>query len=426
MTHAGAVSLRSVAPSVFLPSLLYGIGQGAVYPVIALSALQLGASPGVASLVVGALGVGQLLGDVPAGSLTTRVGERRAMLIATGMVFCTLLVCAFAPTVWVLGLAIGLTGAAGAVWQLARQAYLTEAMPIEMRARALSTLGGVQRMGTFVGPFLGAGAIHLGGIDSAYWVFIAAAGAGALLLIVLPDVAEGMTAGRSAAPIGLGSMLRAHRRVLRTLGIGTMMVGVVRQARVAVIPLWAEQLGLSSSTTALLFGLSSAVDMLLFYPAGKVMDRFGRVWVAVPCMLLMGAGLLAVPFTQGVLTLGLAAALMGLGNGMGSGLVMVLGADVSPREGRAAFLGVWRLASDLGNSGGPLVLGAVTAIATLATGVWVVGAAGLVGALAMYRWAPRRVGDDGDRQNAPAQPGSTDQVRPGPVAENPGRAVDSA
>jgi hypothetical protein len=99
---------------------------------------------------------------------------------------------------------------------------------------------------------------------------------------------------------------------------------------------------------------------------------------------------------------------------------------VSPREGRAAFLGVWRLASDLGNSGGPLVLGAVTAIATLATGVWVVGAAGLVGALAMYRWAPRRVGDDGDRQNAPARPGSADQVRPGPVAENPGRAVDSA
>jgi predicted MFS family arabinose efflux permease len=106
-------------------------------------------------------------------------------------------------------------------------------------------------------------------------------------------------------------------------------------------------------------------------------------------MLLMGGGLVAVPFTGGPMALGAAAMAMGLGNGMGSGLVMVLGADVSPREGRAAFLGVWRLASDVGNSGGPLVLGAVTAAASLASGVWVVGVAGLVGALAMYRWAPR-------------------------------------
>jgi hypothetical protein len=58
------LTLRSVAPSVYLPSLLYGIGQGAIAPVIALSALELGASVGVASLVVGAVGLGQLLADV--------------------------------------------------------------------------------------------------------------------------------------------------------------------------------------------------------------------------------------------------------------------------------------------------------------------------------------------------------------------------
>ena len=386
MTAAGTVSLRSVAPTVFAPALLYGLGQGAIAPVIALSALDLGASVGEASVVVGAVGLGHLLADVPAGTLTQKIGERRAMLLATLLVTAALVVCVVAPAVWVLGLAVGLTGVAGAVWQLAWQAYLTEAIDPAMRARALSTLGGVQRIGTFAGPFLGAGAMALGGTDAAYWVHIAAAVAGALLLLFLPDVPG---RGTSSPGIGLADVVRSHRSVLLTVGTAASFVGVVRAARLAVIPLWGESLGLSPATTAVIFGLSSAVDMLLFYPAGKVMDRFGRVWVAVPAMLLMGLGLIAVPFTSGVVTFALAAALMGLGNGMSSGLVMVLGADASPKAGRASFLGVFRLLADVGLGGGPLLLGGVAAVAGLATGVWVVGGVGLVGALAMWRWVPR-------------------------------------
>jgi MFS family permease len=401
VTSVGTVSLRAVAPAVYLPALLYGIGQGAIAPVIALSALDLGASVGVASLVVGALGVGQLLADVPAGALTVRIGERRAMLLATLLVGAALVVCVLAPTVWVLALAIGLTGAAGAVWQLARQAYLTEAIDPSMRARALSTLGGVHRIGTFAGPFLGAGAMAIGGTDAAYWTHIAAAALGASLLLFLPDVTGGGSAGPSSR-VGVWTVVREHRSVLLTQGTAVALVGVVRASRMAVIPLWGEVVGLSSSTTALVFGLSGAVDMLLFYPAGKVMDRYGRVWVAVPAMVLMGLGLIAVPFTSGVVTFSLVAALLGLGNGMSSGLVMVLGSDASPRAGRASFLGVWRLCADVGNGGGPLLLGGVAAVAGLASGIWVVGAAGLLGAAAMWRWVPRPVRGTPARVSGPA------------------------
>jgi MFS family permease len=403
MTATGTVSMRSVAPTVFLPAGLYGLGQGAIAPVIALSALDLGASAGAASVVVGAVGIGHLLGDIPAGALTQRIGERRAMLLATLLVSAALVVCVLAPAVWVLGLAIGLTGVAGAVWQLARQAYLTEAIVPDMRARALSTLGGVQRIGTFVGPFLGAGAMALGGTDAAYWVHIAAAAAGAGLLLFLPDV-PGSRSGRAQATVGVVDVVRSHRSVLLTLGTAASFVGVVRAARLAVIPLWGESLGLSPSTTALVFGLSSAVDMLLFYPAGKVMDRYGRIWVAVPAMLLMGLGLIAVPFTSGIVTFALAAVLMGLGNGMSSGLVMVLGADASPKAGRASFLGVFRLFADVGLGAGPLLLGGVAAAAGLVIGVWVVGGVGLVGAVAMWRWVPRRPRSAAVATSGPAVP----------------------
>ena len=45
-----------------------------------------------------------------------------------------------------------LLGAASSVYTLARQSYLTEIVPPEMRARALSTLGGTLRIGMFTGP----------------------------------------------------------------------------------------------------------------------------------------------------------------------------------------------------------------------------------------------------------------------------------
>ncbi|MGH8775631.1 MAG: MFS transporter [Jiangellaceae bacterium] len=77
------VSLWSIGPSVYLPSLLFGIGQGAITPVVALSARELGASVSAASLVVAVIGLGRIAGDLPAGVLAVRVGERKAMLLAT-------------------------------------------------------------------------------------------------------------------------------------------------------------------------------------------------------------------------------------------------------------------------------------------------------------------------------------------------------
>src|SRR3712207_7040917 len=49
---------------------------------------------------------------------------------------------------------------------------------------------------------------------------------------------------------------------------------------------------------------------------------------------------------------------MGVGNGLGAGLVLTMGANAAPRTGRPAFLSVWRLVSDLGNASGPLAVGA--------------------------------------------------------------------
>jgi len=54
-----------------------------------------------------------------------------------------------------------------------------------------------------------------------------------------------------------------------------------------------------------------------------------------------------------------AAALIGLGNGLGSGTMMTLGADLAPPGATGEFLGLWRLVGDVGGVGGPLAVGVV-------------------------------------------------------------------
>ena len=86
--------------------------------------------------------------------------------------------------------------------------------------------------------------------------------------------------------------LTGHCCVFLTLGIGVMLVSAVRASRQAIIPLWADHLLLAPSVASLIDGLAAGIDMLVFYPAGHVMDRKGRGWVAVPSMLIMGLALL--------------------------------------------------------------------------------------------------------------------------------------
>jgi MFS family permease len=383
-----ARSLLKIAPAVYLPALLYGIGQGAIAPVVALSATHLGASVAVAGLVVAAAGLGQVIGDIPAGALTNRIGERSAMLAATVLVSLALAACLVVPTVWGLAIAIGCTGLAGAVWGLARQAYLSEAVPIELRARALSTLGGVQRIGSFIGPFLGAGAMKFLGTDGAYWVHLVAALLACGVLLSLPDI-EGRTRGsRPVAAQSTWVVIRDHLPVLRTLGVGALLVGAVRASRQVVIPLWALHLGLDPQTTSIIFGLSGAVDMLLFYPAGSVMDRLGRKWVAVPSMFVLGLAHLLLPLTHTTVTLTLVALLMGIGNGLGAGVIMTLGADASPPVGRAQFLGAFRLFADTGNGAGPVLLAGATALLGLGPAIVIMAGTGWAAATAMHRWIP--------------------------------------
>ena len=400
-------SLRRIAVPAYGPSLLFGIGEGAILPVIPLSARELGASVPEAAFIVTLIGIGSLVSNIPASMITLHRGERWAIVAAAGWCALAMAVCAVTGHLGIFALGAFMVGMSQAVFNLARQSYLTEAVPVAYRARALSTLGGVMRIGMFIGPFVAAAAIHFFGVAAAYGVGVAAlvlAGAVAARMPDLPGEAaapggatSGTTSGTApgatpAAAPSLLSTLGDHGRVFATLGIGVMLVSAVRASRQAIIPLWADHLLLAPSVASLIYGLAGGIDMLVFYPAGQVMDRKGRGWVAVPSMLIMGLALLLMPLAQGAQSLLLAAGLLGFGNGIGSGLIMTLGADHAPRAGRAHFLGLWRLMSDIGATCGPALLSFLVATTSLAAGIAVTGGVALLAAGQLAWWIPRAGG----------------------------------
>jgi len=383
--------LRRLALPAFGPSLMFGLCEGAILPVLALSARALGASSAVAGLIVALVGLGSLLANLPAAQLTTRFGERRAMIGASVFALLALLLCIAARSVWLFGLAVFMVGLARAVFMLARQTFLIEVAPLHLRARAMSTLGGVHRIGMFVGPFLGAGFIHLFGLSGAYWAAVLVMAVTGALSLLVPDLGPRTqaAAGTAARPVLASTLLREHARSFLTLGIACALVAGIRACRQVVIPLWALHIGLDAATTSLIYGIMGAVDMLLFYPAGKVMDLHGRRAITLPSMLIMGASLLLVPFTTGFASLLAVSMVLGVGNGIGSGIILTTAADASPEVGRTQFIGVWRIITDLGGGGGPVLFSALTAVLSLAWGIVGVGATGFVAAWMFWRWMPR-------------------------------------
>ncbi|WP_457945928.1 MFS transporter [Pseudarthrobacter sp. alpha12b] len=388
-------SLRSIAVAAFGPTLLFGIGQGAILPVVALSARELGASVAVAALVVTLIGLGSWFFNLPASLVTLRFGERWSIVgaaVAAGLALAAAATSGLAPNgLWLLAVAMTVVGMSGAVFGLARQKYLTEAVPVGFRARALSTLGGVNRIGVFIGPFAGAAVMQFFGIAGAYWVGVVAMAAAALLSLTIPDLAtpEVPLGGNAGPQPTLRSVAVSHAGVFLSLGMGILLLSALRSSRQVVIPLWSDHLGMDATSASLIYGLSGAIDMLVFYPAGRLMDRKGRQWVAIPSTLLMGTALLLIPLTGSFVGLLLAALLIGFGNGISSGLVMTLGADFSPDRGRGQFLGLWRFMADAGSTGGPVLLSGVTAIASLGPGISATGILGFAAAAVFAVVIPR-------------------------------------
>jgi MFS family permease len=380
--------LSSFVLPFYVPAFIASTGAAMVMPVLPLYARSLGAGIAATGAIVAMFGLGSLLCNIPAGFAIGRFGKKRAMVFSLVAEVSVLIFAGLATNPLSLGIAVFALGGVHSVFFISRLSFFRELVPAAQRGRALALLGGEYRFGSFIGPVVGGFVAASLGYGSAF-IGHALASAVVLVCVVLwvpsdperqpaPDAEVG-TGLRFPSVSRIGAILRDNASIFLTAGSSIIILQLVRAGRQVIVPLWGDAIGLDVSQIGLVFGIMFAVETAIVYPAGIIMDRFGRKRAGVPCILILSASLTLLPFTHSFAGLVLVCVLSGLGNGMGSGINMTLSTDYAPTENPGEFLGVWRMVVESGSTLGPVLIGSIADIFTLGASPIVIAAIGLVG-----------------------------------------------
>lgn len=394
---AGGATLRGLVLPVFLPALIESAGVAAIFPFIPLLAVELGAGFAGAGATIALHGLGGMVIAVPAGLACTRLGEK-GIQVAAGVALAGCCagaaLTAAAPAFAALLLGIGCCHGA---WLLARLTWMSRAAPQRLRGRALATTGGVTRIGALIGPIAAGFIGDRFGLQAIFAVpVVLALVAAGLTLYLMPAFAPQQTgpagarqdgarqdgARRGGAAGEIWRELRGNRRILAAAGAPMVALAVLRASRRVIVPLWGVHIGLNVVEIGLVAGLTAGMEIVMFAPAGLVMDRLGRRYAAAPATVLLAVGLAATPLTQSFAALLVAGLIGAVGNGLGSGINMTYGADLAPAGRTGPFLGLWRLISDAGSVLGPTIAGALAAVLSLGGSALAAGVLGVAGGVA--------------------------------------------
>ncbi|GEM_PF-627479 len=431
--------LRALVPSIYAPTVLEAAGEAALLPVIPLLARHLGFSVPAAAALAMIAGIGAVLGPIPTGRVMMRVGARRA-IIASGIALAVSNVVALIVVGdglqghagpghrLALVLALVVMAATGQVWQLGRQSFLGTELPPELRARGMTTFGGMLRIGQVIGPLLGAVVVSLGHDAWVFGLFAVMTTTATVMVAVfmVPGEASGaappepaaaeraldeevekvaeatapVPAPDSTAQAGSRDTRGVLARMVR-VGLGVTPLVMGRINRPLIVPLLGDALALDASTISVIFGVAAVIEIFMFIPAGSIMDRRGRAAVAVPCSLIMGLGYVLLSVlapTIGTRSAGWALVallvpclLIAVGNGLGSGIVMTLGIDVSPERGRTRYLSWWNTVIGVGRLTAPLLVAGIALVAPVAAAGVVSGVLCLAGSGWLARVLPEVV-----------------------------------
>ncbi|MBL0313822.1 MAG: MFS transporter [Holophagaceae bacterium] len=145
---AKSLALFVVGLAFFTDMFLYYL----LVPLLPIYARELHLGQMRVGLLFGSYAIALVAVTLPLGSLADRVGRRRPMLIGLLALGATTLLFLFAKNYWLLVLARGLQGAAGAATWIPGMALLADHFPREQRGKAMGTAFACANLGFLIGP----------------------------------------------------------------------------------------------------------------------------------------------------------------------------------------------------------------------------------------------------------------------------------
>jgi MFS family permease len=398
--------------AVYLPTALLAVAQGVLLLTLPLYAADLGVGYMMISIITSAAAMGTLVTDVPAGVVLHRIGLRRSMLIGCALVVLGTISLTLDLTPGLIVTLRIIAGVGTALWSLSRHSFIAQTIPVARRGSAIALFGGINRIGLFGGPLVGGIIATAFGMNASFLVagFLGIVGWIAAAVFIPRDTHGDVRhrGGSSARWAVVRHTMRTNAADISAAGVAQVFGQVIRQGRQLLIPLiGAQQLGLNAAEIGTVLTVAALLAMARFMPAGFIMDRFGRKFTSVPSFAIMAMGIGLVPFAEGFAMLMGASVLIGLGNGLGSGSMMTLGADLAPPEATGEFLGIWRLIGDIGMVTGPLMVGAIAGALSLNGSAFALMAAGFVASLILaFLVKETRIAPEPEGEEARIQPTS--------------------
>lgn len=374
MAHApsSGVLSRQLVLSLYLPTVMLALGQSMVAPVIPGLTKSFGIGIDAASLVFVAYSAGVLVATFPAGYLMDKIGRRPVLLAGPLLTAVGSFMTPFSNSFYELLFWRFVVGAASQLWQQGRVLVIADSAPKDQRARQMQWMVGVTRTGQLFGPSFG------GFLAAGFGLWIPFAIHAALTIVAVTfaynTIQETAPSRRrkktedseEVKDEGWGPVIKYMLtfqivvflciQVLAQFCRGGQESGSLNLYAVYAYDMGPGELGLLN-TIAILFGIP--VPFL----TGYLMDKFGRRAVIAPgfaayaiaVALMSLTAFYPLPMSYFLATYVLVQAAAGTTGGT----MQVLGADLSPREGRGRFFAIWRTLAAIGAMISPAIYGVI-------------------------------------------------------------------
>jgi MFS transporter, DHA1 family, multidrug resistance protein len=370
------------------------LGFGSVVPVAPLYAASFGVPPSAIGLTIALYGLARFLFAVPSGRLADRIGRRGTLAVGGVVTVAGNALCAIAPEYVLFLGARFIAGAGAALILTAAQIVLADISTPAQRGRLMGIYSGVFAFAVGAGPYPGGVLAEHFGLNAPFFAYAALAGVVALIAwLRIPE-----TRGASLARVRVAELPSFAQQIrLMSVSTGFLLVSLIGFAAAVartgavfnVIPLMVtDRMGLAPDQIGLGLSLVSLFGLLLAYPSGALVDRFGRKAVIVPSTLVSGvaAALFAVvPSFAWYLA---ACAIWGFALGITSDAPGAYAADTAPPGMNAAVMSTYRMLSDAGYVLGPVLLGLIASSAGAPVALTVAGALLVMSAVLFGRLAP--------------------------------------
>ncbi|MDW7982815.1 MAG: MFS transporter [Thermomicrobium sp.] len=339
------------------------LGFGSIVPIVPLYAHAYGVSEALIGLAIAVYGLARFTSSAPAGLVADRWGRRWSLFTGGMLTALGNLICAVAPTYEVFLLGRFVAGSGASMVLTSGQIVLADITEPATRGRTMAIYQAVFLFGVGFGPVPGGFLAQYGGLSLPFWVYaIGGVVVATLAFWRLPET-QPMDAVRNQhahrAVFGRQFVRVLGHRPLFLIGVVTFGLFFARTgALFTLVPLHAERaIGLLPSQIGLGLAAISVVSLLMAYPAGVLVDRFGRKVVIVPATFFSGLGLIGFALAPSYPWFLLACIVWAMASGIGGGAPAAYAADASPPGMTAAAMSAYRTLSELGYVIGPLLLG---------------------------------------------------------------------